>query len=225
MAYPEAMADSTVVRVVSEAELVSAVRGADEAGRPLLLLGDGSDVSLAEGFVGLVIAVATTGVLVNLDGCEVDNLAYCGGVGVTAAAGESWDDLVARSVADGWVGLAELSGLPGTVGDVVSRNPDAFGRTPADSVAAVRVLDRTSREVRTYAFADCGFAPGTSRFAVASGEPSGRYVILTVQFLLPQGDLTRPILDEGLARALRATVGRRVLIDDLRRHLLPTSTG
>ena len=63
------------------------------------------------------------------------------------------------------------------------------------------------------------------RFAVASGEPSGRYVILTVQFLLPQGDLTRPILDEGLARALRATVGRRVLLDDLRRHLLPTSTG
>lgn len=217
------MTDSTRVRAVTEAELVGAVRSADQSGCPLLLLGGGSDPSLAEGFAGLVIEVATTGVHVNLDGCEVDNLAYCGGVGVTAAAGEGWDSLVARSVADGWVGLAELSGMKGTVADVVSRNPDAYGRMPADTVAAVRVWDRRATAIRTFAFADCGFAPGTSRFAVTPDEPSGQYVILTVQLLLPQGDRTQPLLDNGLALALDAMTGRRVLLDEMRRHLLTTS--
>src|SRR5689334_5478322 len=86
-----------VVEARSEEDLVEAVRAADAAGRPVLVLGGGSNLVVADdGFPGLVVDVATIGVDVASD--------LCGGAYVTVAAGEGWDDLVARAVAEKWVG-------------------------------------------------------------------------------------------------------------------------
>lgn len=213
------MAEITNLTVTSEAELVDAVRNADRSGVPVLLLGGGSRSSLRDGFAGQVVQVATTGVEVNLDGCGADDLSFCGGVGVKVAAGESWDALVSRSVDEGWTGLAELTGVPGTVAEVVSGNPESNGATPGDTVASVRTWDRIEARQRTFAAADCRFAPGSSRFSVSPGEPSGRYVILDVTFLLPQGDLGRPLQQGWLADVLGLDPARRPALVDLRRVL------
>ena len=51
------------VRATTEAELVAAVSEADAAGTPVLVLGGGSNLVVAdEGFDGLVVEVATSGV-------------------------------------------------------------------------------------------------------------------------------------------------------------------
>ena len=84
------------VEATTEQELVDAVSGADEAGEPLLLVAGGSNLVVAdEGFAGTVVHVATTGVAADHEGDDPT----CGGVLVTVAAGESWDDLVATAVA------------------------------------------------------------------------------------------------------------------------------
>ena len=51
------------VRVTTEDALIDAVRRADEAGEPVLVLGGGSNLVVAdEGFDGTVVEVATSGV-------------------------------------------------------------------------------------------------------------------------------------------------------------------
>ena len=53
---------ATLTEADGEAGLVSAVRRADERGEPVLVLGGGSNVVIAdEGFPGLVVRVATRG--------------------------------------------------------------------------------------------------------------------------------------------------------------------
>ncbi len=83
------------VRATTEDALVDAVRRADEAGEPLLVLGGGSNLVVAdEGFDGTVVEVATSGVHADVE----DDDPTCGGVVVQVAAGESWDAFVATAV-------------------------------------------------------------------------------------------------------------------------------
>ena len=83
-----------------EAALVDAVRTADLAGTPVLVLAGGSNVLVGDdGFDGTVVLVRSTGVRTESDSC--------GGAWVSVAAGESWDGLVARAVRDLMMGLVQ----------------------------------------------------------------------------------------------------------------------
>ncbi|WP_309649489.1 UDP-N-acetylmuramate dehydrogenase [Nocardioides sp.] len=202
----------------TEAELVDAVRRADEAGEPLLVLGGGSNLVVADaGFDGTVVQVATTGVVPDVEGDD----ASCGGVLVTVAAGESWDDLVATAVERGWVGIEALSGIPGSVGATPIQNVGAYGQEVAQTVASVRVWDRTERAVRTFANADCDFAYRHSRF---KSDP-GRHVVLSVTFQLAQGSLGAPVGYVELARTLGVEPGQRAPLVAVRDAVLGLRRG
>ena len=97
-------------------------------------------------------------------GCAPDDLAACGGVVVTVAAGETWDDLVARAVDEGWSGVEALSGIPGAVGATPMQNVGAYGQEVAETIWSVRTYDRVDKVIRTFANAECGFGYRTSRF-------------------------------------------------------------
>ena len=104
-----------VVTATSAGELVDAVRTADEAGDPVLVVGGGSNLVVADsGWPGVVVLVRSLGVTRD------------GGV-VTAQAGEVWDDFVARTVAEGWSGLAPMSGIPGLTGATPVQNVGEYG--------------------------------------------------------------------------------------------------
>ncbi len=49
------------------------------------------------------------------------------------AAGENWDDVVARCVAEGLAGLECLSGIPGLAGATPIQNVGAYGQEVADT--------------------------------------------------------------------------------------------
>ncbi len=188
-----------VVEATTEAQLLDVVRVADEAGDPVLLVAGGSNLVVAdEGYPGTVVRVATRGVEVDQDACS--------GATVQVAAGEPWDAFVARAVAEEWVGVEALSGIPGSVGATPIQNVGAYGQDVSQTVAAVRVYDRYDRAVRTIAAADCGFSYRHSRF---KAEPT-RHVVLSVTFQLRLGDLGAPIAYAELARALDVQPGERV---------------
>ncbi len=202
----------------SEADLVDAVRRADEAGEPLLVLGGGSNLVVADdGFAGTVVQVATTGVSPDVEGDD----ATCGGVLVTVAAGESWDGLVASAVDRGWVGIEALSGIPGSVGATPIQNVGAYGQEVSQTIASVRVWDRSRRNVRTFANADCRFAYRHSRF---KADP-GRHVVLSVTFQFRQGALGAPVGYAELARTLGVEPGQRAPLVDVRRSVLGLRRG
>jgi UDP-N-acetylmuramate dehydrogenase len=139
----------------TEAEVVAEVQAVDERGEPLLVLGGGSNLVVAdEGFAGTVVRVATKGV-------------RCAGadpVTVTVAAGEDWDSVVAWSVNAGLAGLECLSGIPGLAGATPIQNVGAYGQDVAETIITVRAFDRLRRKVVELAAADCGFGYRTSAF-------------------------------------------------------------
>ena len=201
------------VRATTETELVEAVTAADEAGEPLLVLGGGSNLVVADaGFDGTVVEVATRGVTADHEGEDPT----CGGVLVTVAAGEDWDALVATAVERGWVGLEALSGIPGSVGATPVQNVGAYGQDVAQTIARVRVWDRRLRGVRTFAAADCGFGYRHSRF---KADP-GRHVVLDVTFQLSVGALGAPVTYAELARTLGVEPGQRAPRADVRAAVL-----
>jgi UDP-N-acetylmuramate dehydrogenase len=210
------------VRATTEAELIEAVAAADAAGEPVLVLGGGSNVVVADaGFPGVVVEVATTGVEP-----DVEDGASCGGVMVTVAAGEGWDDVVATAVDRGWVGVEALSGIPGATGATPIQNVGAYGQDVSQTIATVRVWDRVLKGVRTFASADCGFGYRHSRFKADRLDPwGGRHVVLDVTFQLRQGDLGAPIAYAELARTLGVEVGERVPLADVRRAVLDLRRG
>lgn len=208
------------VRATTETELVTAVREADEAGEPLLVLGGGSNLVVADhGFDGTVVEVATRGITADVD-CE-DDLACLGAVSVVVAAGEDWDSFVARTVSEGWVGVEALSGIPGSVGATPIQNVGAYGQDVSQTIASVRTWDRVECAQRTFAAADCGFGYRSSRF---KAEP-GRYVVLDVTFLLRQGTDGAPLAYAELARTLGAEVGRRHPMTEVREAVLKLRAG
>lgn len=221
---PELLADHTTLRLGGPAaayvrarttdEIVGAVREADKHGRRVLLLGGGSNLVVAdEGFDGVVVEVASAGVVEEGDAC--------GGAFVTVAAGEVWDDLVARAVHAGWVGVEALSGIPGRVGATPIQNVGAYGQEVAETIARVRTWDRHEARLRTFAASDCGFGYRTSRFK----EEPGRYVVLEVTFQFRLGDLGAPVQYAELARTLDIDVGERAASGEVRDAVLRLRAG
>jgi UDP-N-acetylmuramate dehydrogenase len=206
------------VRAATEQELVEAVAEADAAGTPVLVLGGGSNLVVAdEGFDGRVVEVATSGVVPDVE----DDGAVCGGVVVRVAAGEGWDDLVATAVERGWVGVEALSGIPGSVGATPIQNVGAYGQEVSQTIASVRVWDRTLRGVRTFAAADCRFGYRTSRFK----RDPGRHVVLSVDLQLRTGSLGAPVAYAELARTLGVEQGGRAPLAAVREAVLGLRSG
>ena len=154
------------ITAASEDELIDAVQkaGRDE---PVLILGGGSNLVVAdEGFPGTVIQIATRGLAIDGDT-------------VTVAAGEHWDSVVERTLAEGLPGLECLSGIPGLAGATPIQNVGAYGSEVSDSILGVRVFDRKTLETIFWHNDICDFAYRTSVF-----RGDDRYVILDVTFRL-----------------------------------------
>ncbi|MDR0482365.1 MAG: UDP-N-acetylmuramate dehydrogenase [Cellulomonadaceae bacterium] len=235
------LADLTTMRVggpaaeyaeaTTEQEFIEAVRTADAAGTPVLIIGGGSNLVVSDaGFPGLVVRDARTGVVNK----SVD---ACGGANITAVAGQDWDELVSTSVDNQWVGMESLSGIPGTVGATPVQNVGAYGQEVSGVISSVRTWDRAVNQLRTFSRAELKFAYRNSMLkdsmrAEASAEdphgpwyPSPRFVVLDVSFQMRLGRLSAPIGYAELARTLGVEAGRRAPSKAVREAVLHLRAG
>jgi UDP-N-acetylmuramate dehydrogenase len=160
-------------------EVRAAHQWASERGRPLFVLGGGSNLVVAdEGVNGLVLLMAIRGVGIREDG---------GATIVDCGAGEPWDDLVARTVARRLAGIECHSGIPGSAGGTPIQNVGAYGQEVANTIASVTVVDRATNEVAEIAGRACGFAYRQSRF---KQDDAGRFTVCRVVFHLQEGPPT-----------------------------------
>jgi UDP-N-acetylmuramate dehydrogenase len=195
----------------TEDEVVEAVRAADAGAEPLLVLGGGSNLVVAdEGFDGTVLQVATRGVAV----------APLAEHALQVEAGVDWDHVVRLTVEEGYAGLEALSGIPGRVCAAPIQNVGAYGQEVAQTVAWVRVLDRSTHDVVLLDPQECGFGYRDSVF-----KRSDRYVVLAVAFALEHSRLGAPVRYAELARRLGVAVGARVPATDVRAAVLELRRG
>jgi UDP-N-acetylmuramate dehydrogenase len=207
--------------------LIAAVRAVDASGKPLLVLGGGSNLVVCdEGFAGTVLRVATAGVAVRETGERVH---------VTVAAGENWDEFAEWSVAEKLAGIECLAGIPGLAGATPIQNVGAYGQEVSATIASVRVLDRASGSVQTMAGSQCAFGYRTSLFkrtawppadgSAADRGPTGRYVVIDVTFALERDPMSAPVRYAELARKLGVEAGERAPLADIREAVLDLRSG
>ena len=183
------------VELVTEDDVVDAARSSESRGEPMFILGAGSNVVVGDdGFHGLVARIAIRGIEVGRDG---------GRVVLDVAAGEDWDQLVARTVDEQWGGLECMSGIPGLVGATPVQNVGAYGQEVRDTIVSVRAYDRHTRAFVEMAAPECRFAYRTSVF-----KGSQRWIVTRVRLsLAPAGEVV--VRYAELARALQVAEGAR----------------
>ncbi len=199
-----------LVTAPTDDEVIAAVREADAAGTPLLLIGGGSNLVIGDkGFDGTALRIATTGF--RLEGEELE-----------LAAGEVWTDAVARTVEAGLAGLECLAGIPGSAGATPIQNVGAYGQEVSGTITEVVAYDRRTGGTVTVPNADCGFSYRHSRF---KADPD-RYVVLRVRFRLEDaGGLSAPIRYAETARVLGVEPGDRVPAAAAREAVLKLRAG
>ncbi|GIG35359.1 UDP-N-acetylmuramate dehydrogenase [Cellulomonas pakistanensis] len=215
-----------LVDATTEADLIDAVRTADDEGVPVLVLGGGSNLLVSDaGFDGLVVRDARRDI-------TTPDHSACAGVTLTAVAGAVWDDVVAHAAAHRLKGIEALSGIPGSTGATPVQNVGAYGQEVSQTIATVRVWDRQRSRVRTLPVADLQFGYRTSLLKRSMRSlpdeadpgapwfPTPRYVVLDVTFQLRVADLSEPIAYGELARALGVEVGERAPLPDVRAAVL-----
>jgi UDP-N-acetylmuramate dehydrogenase len=246
-------APARLVAPEDEAGLIRAALDAWAADEPWVLLGGGSNTVAADaGFDGTVIAVRTRGVEVldavpdaddagvvsaadaTVDGADASALAEEAAtaaslpagrpVRIRVQAGESWDELVALAVANGWAGIEALSGIPGTCGASPVQNIGAYGQELASTLVGIDFLDYETGEVERLSNADLGLAYRTS--VLKQGR---RGVVLAIELELRDessqaavlgSPLSQPVSYPQLAKALGVQLGDRVPLTELRRNVL-----
>lgn len=166
-----------LARVPDVAALRDALALARRERVPVFVLGDGSNVVVADaGFPGLVVQLGDADVRIEAeDGNRVT---------VRAGAGGSWDEVVRWAVERDLAGIECLSGIPGRVGAAPIQNIGAYGQEVGGVVVAVTAFDPESDQVREFDAEACRFGYRASRFKGASGDPS---IVLGVALRLVRG--------------------------------------
>lgn len=214
---PAVFADHTSLRIGgpverwivarTEAACIEAIVECDDIGGLSLVVGGGSNIVCSDHvFDGTVVQIAHTGVAITDRG---------GHIRVVAAAGESWDQLVVRTLEAGSGSLAPLSGIPGLVGATPIQNVGAYGAEVSQFIASVRLWDRRERVVRELSDEECEFGYRTSAL---KAQPD-RFVVLEVLYDLPL-DESVVVGYQQLADALGVRVGDVVNGERVRESVL-----
>lgn len=203
----------------SVAEAQEVASALTEQDRPLLIVGEGSNLLLTQDFPGTVIHSAIKGIepMDCGDDGEDDVLLRCG-------SGEIFDDVVAYAVGHGYHGAENLSLIPGEVGASAVQNIGAYGVEAKDIIHRVEAVDLTNGETVVFANSECDYSYRQSRF---KHDWKNRYLITYVTYRLHRTFC--PHLDYGNIRAFLGAkhidhptaLQLREAIVDIRRAKLP----
>ncbi len=158
-----------LIETRSSDEVVTALRMAHDAGVPVVLLGGGSNVLVAESGVRALVLRPRGGVIMPID-------ATC----VRADAAVTINGLVRWTITHGLAGVEEWAGTPGTVGGAVYGNAHFGGRLISELLSSVRLCTRQG-VVSEVAVSDMGFGYDRSRLQM-TGE-----VLLSADFIVAPG--------------------------------------
>ncbi|MFC6267983.1 UDP-N-acetylmuramate dehydrogenase [Frigoriflavimonas asaccharolytica] len=164
---------SYFAEVQSVEELLETLNYSKTQNLNVLFLGGGSNILFTKNFEGLVIQL-------NLKGIS-EEIIDENTVILSANAGENWHEFVQYCLSKNYGGLENLSLIPGNVGTSPMQNIGAYGTEIKDTFVSCKVLNLETLEIELLDNAQCKFGYRTSIFKV---EEKGKYIILSVSFLL-----------------------------------------
>ena len=130
------------------------------------ILGEGSNVVLPNLLNKFVIKISFNEISIE------DNL-------ITVGAGKNWDDFVLWSLENGYSGLENLSGIPGSIGAAPIQNIGAYGSEVSDFIDEVICFDMESNSFIGFTNNDCKFSYRQSIF-----QDKDSLIVVKVKFKL-----------------------------------------
>lgn len=186
-----------IIECTSAEALAETVARLDRAGTPLLVVGGGSNLLVAEGALDLA------AVLVRNEGISlIDDTT------LRIQAGTVWDDVVAFAVDHGLGGIEALSGIPGSAGATPVQNVGAYGSEISDVLTRVRLYNRETGADEWVPADSLDLAYRYSNLKFTS-----RAVVLEIELALEKTDQSIPLRHLG---------GERVALAEARESVLQT---
>ncbi len=183
----------SLVRIKSDADVRRVVDHPELGRAPKFILGGGSNIILTRDMPAVVLKVEVTGRRLVEERAD----AWI----VEAGAGESWHELVAWTLAQGWPGLENLALIPGTVGAAPVQNIGAYGLELKDRFESLDAVDLVTGRSVTLGPEICAFG---YRDSVFKHSLAGRTLITRVRLRLPRP--WQPVLGYlDLERRMRET--------------------
>ncbi len=206
-----------LIFIKEEQHLKDAVLFAREKGLPIFILGGGSNTLVSDsGFDGVVLKIEMMGIEFNQisdNECEI-----------VMGAGEDWDNVVELSVARGFSGFENLSGIPGTVGASPVQNIGAYGREIKDCISFVEVFDTENLEFKKLSPQECLFGYRDSVFKKEEGK---KFIVTKVGCILKKNvsvDISYKDLDKFFEKVdkkeITPSMVRNAVIE-IRKNKLP----
>ncbi len=186
---------ATLIRIESEADVRRVVDHPDLGRAPKLILGGGSNLVLTRDVSACVLKVEVKGRRL----IETRDDAWI----IEVGAGETWHELVAWTLEQGWPGLENLALIPGTVGAAPVQNIGAYGLEVGERIESVETVDLMTGRTVVLDARRCRFGYRDSLF---KQELAGKSVITRVRFRLPRPwqpvlgylDLQRRVEETGI---------------------------
>ncbi|MBP5991865.1 MAG: UDP-N-acetylmuramate dehydrogenase [Piscinibacter sp.] len=186
----------SLVRIKSDADVRRVVDHPELGRAPKFILGGGSNIILTRDMPAVVLKVEVTGRRLVEERAD----AWI----VEAGAGETWHELVAWTLAQGWPGLENLALIPGTVGAAPVQNIGAYGLELKDRFESLDAVDLVTGRSVTLGPEICAFG---YRDSVFKHSLAGRTLITRVRLRLPRPwqpvlgylDLERRMRESGVS--------------------------
>lgn len=190
---------------------------AQNVGKPMLVIGGGSNMLLTKDVDALVIHIDLKGIeKINED----DDLVW-----IQVQGGEKWHDFVMYCIANDYGGVENMSLIPGNVGTSPIQNIGAYGREIKDTFVSCEALHIETLEMHHFTLEDCEFG---YRESVFKNKFKGQYIITSVVFKLTKrnhninieyGDIKAELAQNGVETPTIKDVSNAVIA--IRQSKLP----
>ncbi|MBP7811711.1 MAG: UDP-N-acetylmuramate dehydrogenase [Candidatus Moranbacteria bacterium] len=159
------------VEVAGPLEIAESIEFAVQERVSYFIIGGGTNILFSDaGYRGLVIKITDGGIAVR-------------GPVVEAGAGITLKRITETARDQGLAGMANLAGIPGSLGGAVRGNAGAFGTEIGSLIRSVKVFNKDTGMVREFAREACGFAYRESLF-----KKQSEFIVLSAEILLTPGD-------------------------------------
>lgn len=124
------------LKIHNEDELKQILKLAKEENIPFQIVGNGTNILVLEGGIrGFVIKLELKGYTIE----KKEKNIY-----ITVGSGVSLAKLSQIALENGFTGLEEMSGIPGTIGGAIRMNAGAYGREMKDIVVSTKCMDKNA---------------------------------------------------------------------------------
>jgi UDP-N-acetylmuramate dehydrogenase len=185
-------------------------------GKPLLILGGGSNILFTKDFDGVVVKISSKGIMKIT---ETDEHVF-----LNVQAGVDWNEFVDYCLKNNHGGVENLALIPGTVGSSPIQDIGAYGVEVKEVIESVEVVNIETLQMFELTNNECKFGYRNSIF---KNELKGKVIIVSVTFKLDKihklnleyGALKQELKEKNITNPGIQDVAKAV--SDIRRCKLP----